>query len=218
MKTSHEINARMEEIYGSMREEEIPWNRTKPPQILVDLVASGRVQPCRALDIGCGTGTYSLYLASQGFEVTGVDVSASAIRIAAGKALQQNSPARFANVNMLDDVSGVGGPFDFAKEWMILHHILPQDRQAYLKNVCRLIREGGKYLSVSFSEADRQFGTPPTGKERKSPIGPTIYCADLDELAEFFSPYFRILTAEITRIPGLKGEHTVNHLFMEKRQ
>ena len=217
MKTAQEINARMEEIYKSMSEEDIPWNRAEPPEILTDLVTSGRLDPCKALDIGCGTGNYSLYLAMNGFDVTGVDVSESAIAIAKSKASQQKYSILFKVVNILDDISLIDDSFEFVNEWMILHHILPQDRNQYLNNVCSLLKPGGKYLSVSFSEADKQFGSPPEGKLRKSPLGPTIYCADIDELENFFSPHFKISTKEITRIPGRQGEHTVNHLFMEKR-
>jgi SAM-dependent methyltransferase len=60
----------------------IAWNRTyrdggsvklEPNQLLVDTV-HGR-EPGRALDIGIGQGRNALYLASQGWDVTGVDIS-----------------------------------------------------------------------------------------------------------------------------------------------
>ncbi|NIP43326.1 MAG: methyltransferase domain-containing protein, partial [candidate division Zixibacteria bacterium] len=72
----------MEHIYRNLDEADIPWNRTHPPDMLVEMVEGGAVRPCRALDIGCGTGNYSLYLAGRGFEVTGVDLSAGAIDLA----------------------------------------------------------------------------------------------------------------------------------------
>lgn len=216
MKTSHEINARMEEIYNSMPEKDIPWNRPEPPKILIDLVESEIIHPCKAIDIGCGTGTYSIFLASKGLDIIGIDVSKSAIGIAKSKATQENSSARFFAVNMLSDISFLDCSFKFVSEWMILHHILPQDRKTYLKNISSLLIAGGKYLSVSFSEADKQFGIPPEGKTRTSPIGPAIYCVDIDEPADFFAPHFKILTKEVARIPGRQGEHTVNHLLLEK--
>lgn len=217
MKTPDEIHACMEDIYQTMEEADIPWNRAAAPDILVDLVDSSAIQPCTALDIGSGTGNYSLYLASKGFQVTGVDVSQTAIQIANNKASELNSSARFVSLNMLDEEIELNSTFEFINEWMVLHHILPLSREVYLKNICRLLAPHGKYLSVSFSEADRQFGTPPEGRNRKSPLGPVIYCATLDELADFFAPEFHIVSKQLTKIPAKQGQHTVNYLLLEKR-
>jgi len=215
LKTSEEIHARMDEIYSSSKEHEIPWNRESPPAILTELISSEIVLPCRAIDIGCGTGNYSIYLAEQGFDVTGVDVSQAAIETATAKS--QGSPRQitFRVADMLGDIAELG-TFGFINEWMILHHILPQYREKYLENVAALTESGGKYLSVSFSEADSNFGSPPHGKLRSSPMGPTIYCADIAELNDYFAPYFTVITSRITEIPGTRNNHTVNCLLLER--
>lgn len=217
MRTPDEINACMENVYQTMDEDDIPWNRAVPPEILMNLIDSAGIKPCTALDIGCGTGNYSLYLASRGFQVTGVDVSKTAIQIANDKASAQKSSAHFISVNMIEEKINIKGTFRFINEWMVLHHILPASRRAYLKNICKLLPQKGKYLSISFSESDRQFGSPPEGKTRKSPLGPVIYCASLDELSDYFKSDFNILTRRLTTIPGKQGKHTVNYLLLEKR-
>src|SRR5437868_12134070 len=43
-------------------------------------------QPGRVIELGCGTGTNSILLAQQGFEVTAVDISPLALEQARGKA------------------------------------------------------------------------------------------------------------------------------------
>ena len=73
---------RMDDIYKNTPPEDIPWNITEPPKTLVDLVGTGKVRPGRALDLGCGAGNYAIYLAGQGFDVTGVDLSPAAIKMA----------------------------------------------------------------------------------------------------------------------------------------
>jgi 2-polyprenyl-3-methyl-5-hydroxy-6-metoxy-1,4-benzoquinol methylase len=58
----------------------IPWNIETPPAALVALVDSRIVTPCRAIDLGCGAGNYAVWLASRGFDVTGVDSAQTAIK------------------------------------------------------------------------------------------------------------------------------------------
>ena len=65
----------MEKIYQKTPLNKIPWNFETPPNDLVELVDAGKVNPCKTVDLGCGTGNYAIYLASQGFNVTGIDIS-----------------------------------------------------------------------------------------------------------------------------------------------
>jgi SAM-dependent methyltransferase len=62
----------------------------------------------RILDIGCGTGIHANYLASQGYEVTGIDFSEDMIQIAKEKGIKNTNfyvaDARFFNLNMKFDV------------------------------------------------------------------------------------------------------------------
>ncbi|MCG8344800.1 MAG: methyltransferase domain-containing protein [Chlorobiales bacterium] len=61
---------RFEERYAKG---DIPWDIGRVDANLVELVENRPVGNCRALDIGCGTGDNSLWLARRGFEVTGLD-------------------------------------------------------------------------------------------------------------------------------------------------
>jgi SAM-dependent methyltransferase len=40
-----------------------------PRSELAELVRTGRLEPCRALDLGCGSGANAFFLAEHGFEV-----------------------------------------------------------------------------------------------------------------------------------------------------
>jgi ubiquinone/menaquinone biosynthesis C-methylase UbiE len=50
----------------------VPWD-IGPRSELVEMVESGRIKPGRAIDLGSGTASNSLFLAEHGFDVTGVD-------------------------------------------------------------------------------------------------------------------------------------------------
>jgi 2-polyprenyl-3-methyl-5-hydroxy-6-metoxy-1,4-benzoquinol methylase len=66
-----------------------PWDTASPPAELEDLLERGLLKPCRALDIGCGTGGLVVYLAKRGFEVTGIDISIIAVKRARARAVRE---------------------------------------------------------------------------------------------------------------------------------
>ncbi|MBI5350027.1 MAG: methyltransferase domain-containing protein [Chloroflexi bacterium] len=57
-----------------------PWDIGSRRE-LVEVVESGRIQPCKAIDLGCGTASNAIFLAQHGFEVTGTDFSPAAITL-----------------------------------------------------------------------------------------------------------------------------------------
>jgi 2-polyprenyl-3-methyl-5-hydroxy-6-metoxy-1,4-benzoquinol methylase len=186
---------------------------------LVELIESGRIKPCKVLDVGCGEGLYAIYLASKGFKVTGIDISKNAIRSA-----QKNAKKRGVNVNFMvmdiADLSKLKGKFDFVFEWALMHHIMPPQRQKYVEDISKLLRKGGKYLSYSFNEksphfnqAGKKYRVTPPGQ--RTPAGVKHYFLSLKELKELFKPYFKIIDARIIRVFLVKP-HISNYLFMEK--
>ncbi|HEV8595686.1 MAG TPA: class I SAM-dependent methyltransferase [Thermoplasmata archaeon] len=57
-------------------------------------------RPTSILDLGCGTGNHALELARRDYEVTGLDLSASQLRVARGKARGSRAPVRFVRGDM----------------------------------------------------------------------------------------------------------------------
>jgi Tellurite resistance protein TehB len=57
----------------------MPWEGG-PRSELVELVRTGRLEPCRALDLRCGSGANAVFLAEHGFDTTMRLVTMLAVR------------------------------------------------------------------------------------------------------------------------------------------
>lgn len=206
--------ADIDRIYQKLPLDKIPWNSETPPDILVDLVQTGKVRPCRTIDLGCGAGNYAIYLGGHGFEVTGVDSSPTALSIAQKNAQRLGVRCSFIVADLIGDLHEINGRFDFAFEWELLHHIFPKDREKYIKNVSNLLNPGATYISVCFSESDPQFGG--TGKFRSTPIGTTLYFSSESELRDLFSAHFVIRELKTIEVAGKFGPHQAICVLSER--
>ena len=204
----------MDKIYREVPLEEIPWNSETPPDVLVSLVESQEVKPCKTIDLGCGAGNYAIYLASKGFDVTGVDISLTAIEIAKTHARLKGVKCKFAVADVLSDLGEVEGLFEFAYDWALLHHIFPEYRKQYIENVHKILTKEAEYLSICFSEKETVFDG--SGKYRTTSLGTTLYFSSEDELRDLFSPYFNVKELKTIEIKGKFATHLMNYVFMEK--
>lgn len=205
-----------DEIYRNVPLTKIPWNIEAPPDELVQLVESGKIPPCDVIDLGCGAGNYAIYLAHKGFNVTGVDISPTAIKLAKENAKKKKVKCNFFVADAVDDLRNVvGETFDFAYDWEVLHHIFPEKRKKFVQNVFGVLNPGGKYFSVCFSEKDTGFGG--SGKFRSTNLGTVLYFSSEEELNDLFSSYFDIIEFKTIEISGKFVPHIINYAFMEKK-
>lgn len=215
MMSGRTLKDRMDGIYRNTPPDNIPWNMESPPPILRTIVETGAINPCKAIEYGCGTGNYVIYLASRGFDAAGVDISGAAIGIAKSSASEKGVACRFIVADVLGDLAEIREPFDFAYDWELLHHIFPPDRAKYVGNVARLLRPGGRYLSVCFSEESAQFGG--AGKYRRTPLDTVLYFSSEREMIALFETLFVIDELKTIDIEGKFARHRAVYAFMWKR-
>jgi methyl halide transferase len=89
-----------------------PWDSGQPSTELQRVIADEKIQPCRAIELGCGTGTSAVWLASQGFDVTAVDLSPLALARAEARAAAEGVRIRFLTADVLNPCD-LGAPYEF---------------------------------------------------------------------------------------------------------
>jgi 2-polyprenyl-3-methyl-5-hydroxy-6-metoxy-1,4-benzoquinol methylase len=107
----------------------------------------GEIAGKKVLDVGCGVGTLCLYLAKQGADVTGIDVSSRAIKIAqkAQKALKLGT-VRFFN----QEISRGKHEFDLIICTEVIEHVIEEER--FLKHLKSNLKSGGLLLLTTPSK------------------------------------------------------------------
>ena len=127
-----------------------PWDTgITPPEVVDAIEGPEALPPGRALDLGCGTGTNSLYLARHGWQVVGVDLVATAIRRARRKAGGTGLPLDFyaADVTRLDFLDP---PFDLALDIGCFHALDARGGLRYRDQLCRLLIPGAHFMLYAF--------------------------------------------------------------------
>jgi cyclopropane fatty-acyl-phospholipid synthase-like methyltransferase len=133
---------RMEEIYESGS---VPWDQTDPPPEVMDVTTL--LPAGRALDLGCGYGRASIYLAGLGWQVDGVDFVPEAVKQARLRSEQAGVSElvtfHLSSVTKLDYLSG---PYDFALDVGCAHGLQPEELKEYYQELIRLLQPGSLFL------------------------------------------------------------------------
>lgn len=129
-----------------------PWDSGVSPPELKRLVEGPDARPPgKALDLGCGTGTNSIYMARHGWQATGVDFVPRAIRLARAKAEAAKATPRLivGDVTRLDALD-VGDGYTLALDQGCLHAIPEARRDAYAAGVAKATSAGADFLIFGF--------------------------------------------------------------------
>lgn len=108
-----------------------------------------RPPPGRVLDLGCGTGWTSLFLARAGYAVTGVDISPEAIAAARETADHEQLTAAEFVVGDYEAVRAAGA-YDYVLFYDALHHA--EDERAAIACSFAALRPGGALIAFEPGE------------------------------------------------------------------
>ncbi len=99
-----------------------------------------------ALEVGCGSGPISCFIASKGLIVRGIDVSPTALEMARENAAQRGICVQFDSADICD-LPDQPGRYDLIVDGHCLHCIVSDEhRQCALSAIRRLLNPGGLFL------------------------------------------------------------------------
>lgn len=97
----------------------------------------------RVLDLACGAGKYTVYLAEHGFEVYGIDISEGGVRIAKGKLKERGLSARLQSGSFFKRLPYDDDFFDAVICIRSINHGRIKEIQGVIREIERVLRHRG---------------------------------------------------------------------------
>ncbi|HPJ70201.1 MAG TPA: class I SAM-dependent methyltransferase [Candidatus Mcinerneyibacteriales bacterium] len=179
------------------------WFET-PLGVLVDKAEKDLFLMCAApkrgekvLDLGCGTGHYSLFLAQRGCDVIGVDISEPMLKFARKKSEMSGLSVRWVNTSLKEL------PFDEESFDLVCSvtafEFLNDPRKAALK-AWSLVKKGGRLVIAVIAKE-----SPWARLYEKS--------AQTDKSSVFAGAHFFTVEELMELLPGVEGEYQIGLHF-----
>ena len=127
---------------------ETPWDLGRPDYNLINTVTMTPIKPCKAFDIGCGTGENVLWLKMHKFTVSGGDLSDVAIENAVLKAEKLKLDCKFHVIDIMRE--NLPEPdYDFIFDRGCFHTFDEDaERSKFAEKVHKHLNDGGLWLSL----------------------------------------------------------------------
>jgi SAM-dependent methyltransferase len=138
-----------------------PWDTKAPKENVIAWHTGGWVHG-NVLDIGCGLGDNAVYLAKNGYTVTGLDISPTALITAERRARDAGVDIRFA-VTDSTKLEGYTDAFDTIVDSGMFHCLDDDGKRSYAAAAHRAARPEATLLISCFSDAN------PPDQERPRP-------------------------------------------------
>jgi SAM-dependent methyltransferase len=161
------------------------WSGNPNPHLVAQ---AGELRPGHALDVGAGEGADAIWLASRGWHVIAVDLSAVALERASANADQAGADIAGRIDWVHEDVTSWDpGPDRYDLVSVQYVHLPPARRQAMLKYLARAVAPGGSLLMVCHHPSDLQTTVP-------RPNMPELFFTGDDIAAELDPGQWAIIT------------------------
>jgi SAM-dependent methyltransferase len=168
----------------------------------------------RVLDLGCGNGRHLVHLARAGFNVTGLDISPSGLRLARQWLGEEGQPGDMVQADFRSPLPLRGEAFDALLAIQVIHHARLAEVRRAIAEIHRVLRPQGLALisvaaskdeGIAYEEIEPGTWAPQSGEEKGLPH----HMFGLEELGEELSA-FQVLQIEH------RAEGKVLAAFVEK--
>jgi cyclopropane fatty-acyl-phospholipid synthase-like methyltransferase len=157
-------------------ESKIDWHSDEPPRLLVEVVdALGGYG--RAMDIGCGTGVNSVFMAQHGLQVTALDFVPEALRFGIKRAQRSGVKVDFiaADVTKYETAD----KYDLILDSGCFHGFKDRYRLLYRERLLNWLSDGGQYVLIHFGRRHALGLIGPRSRTR-------------EEIEDYFAPELRL--------------------------
>ncbi len=146
-----------EKYYETLRQIPDRWKQLVP-FVVEALPTFKRYKFNHMLDLGCGAGRHCIYLAKNGFNVIGVDISKSALELA--KDWGKNE--KLANVSFMratmTDLPFRKRQFNAVISVSVIHHAMMKNIIKTVDEIYRVLEKNGLFLANLTSVEDYRYG------------------------------------------------------------
>lgn len=139
----------MKWLYELIYRYELPAWDMGPRKELVDFIRSAHIQPCEAVCLGSGTANNAIFLAQEGFNVTGIDYAKSAIELGRKRASKAGVEIQFVEDD-LTRLHHLKGTFELLVDFGTFDDLNATDRELYVENILPLTHKGSLFFLWCF--------------------------------------------------------------------
>lgn len=204
--TTHEKETFLQTYDWVKTWQELPWSHDEPSMFLAEICAER--QPGTALDIGCGAGTDSVFLAQQGWDVTSLDFMPKALEYTEKRAAEAG-----VSVTPIEaDITTWVPPqkYDIVLDHGLLHNMDPVRYAAYRERIMNALADDGEFVLLHWHPL---FPDQPQGK-----IGPVR--TSRADIKAFFAPELQekfFAREEFEDLPDMVGRGMTQAYYWFRR-
>ncbi|HTZ44761.1 MAG TPA: class I SAM-dependent methyltransferase [Jatrophihabitans sp.] len=171
-------------------------------EFVLGRIAAGQ----RVLDLGCGTGRYTVPLAAAGARVTGLDLAEPMLAQAAEKLAAAGLTAELRTGDMTA-LPFEAASFDVVVSTLTLMHVPPADRQRVFAEIARVLAPGGVLLfNVKNAVFERMFaGDRFAAVDRTDPVAEQLVFTGAGAAGELRAPWHSFTPREVTLLCARAG-------------
>ena len=151
-------------VYGS----EVSYYGFDLRQEFTDFFRNRDIETLTALDLGCGEGRYSLFLAQKGCRVHAVDRSSAGIDKLKKMAAEHCLPIQ-AEVLDIEDFQFQGRRYDIIVAATVLDHLQDPLRQQTIRSIKKALHPGGILYVNVFTVSDPGFKVKMAAAQKNNP-------------------------------------------------